>query len=172
MPAVEIRPDVFWIGMNDRTTDLFEGIWPIASEGVTYNSYLVRDERSAVIDLAKAIKTDQFLEQVDEIVPLADIDYLVINHMEPDHTGAIRMLSRIPRRLTILTTEKAKTMLAAYYGITENVRVVADGETVDLRTNRLFEGPFLNADVGSQQLLITYKNQRRLLDFKALKVTE
>ena len=111
MPAVEIRPDVFWIGMNDRTTDLFEGIWPIAAEGVTYNTYLVRDERSAVIDLAKAIKTDQFLEQVDEVVPLADIDYLVINHMEPDHTGAIRMLSRIPRRLTILTTEKAKAML-------------------------------------------------------------
>jgi anaerobic nitric oxide reductase flavorubredoxin len=137
MAAVEIRPDVFWIGMNDRTTDLFEGIWPIANEGVTYNSYLVRDEHSAIIDLAKAIKTDQFLEQVDEIVPLADIDYLVINHMEPDHTGAIRMLSRIPRRFTILTTEKAKAMLAAYYGITENVRVVADGETVELGRHRL-----------------------------------
>ncbi len=137
MPAVEIRPDVFWIGMNDRTTDLFEGIWPISNEGVTYNTYLVRDTASAIIDLAKGIKTDQFLEQVDEIVPLKDIDYLVINHMEPDHTGAIRMLSRIPRKLTILTTEKAKAMLDAYYGITENVRVVADGETVDLGKHRL-----------------------------------
>jgi anaerobic nitric oxide reductase flavorubredoxin len=137
MPHVEIRPDVFWIGMNDRTTDLFEGIWPISVEGVTYNSYLVRDERSAVIDLTKAFKTDQFLDQVDEIVPLDKLDYLVVNHMEPDHTGAIRTLARIPRRLTILATEKAKAMLAAYYGITENVRVVADGETVDLGRHKL-----------------------------------
>ena len=72
MAAVEIRPDVFWIGLNDRTTDLFEGIWPIANEGVTYNSYLVRDEKNVLIDLAKAFKTDEYLEQVDEIVPLAD----------------------------------------------------------------------------------------------------
>lgn len=146
MPAVEIRPDVFWIGMNDRTTDLFEGIWPISHEGVTYNTYLIRDRKSAVIDLAKAIKTDQFLDQIDEIVPLADIEYLVVNHMEPDHTGAIRLLSRIPRRLTILATEKAKAMLAAYYGITENVRVVADGETVELGRHRLafYHIPFVH----------------------------
>ncbi len=53
MPSLEIRPDVFWIGLNDRTTDLFEGIWPVAGDGVTYNSYLIRDEKKVLIDLAK-----------------------------------------------------------------------------------------------------------------------
>ena len=48
MPSVEVRPDVFWIGLNDRTTDLFEGIWPVAESGVTYNSYLIRDTKNAI----------------------------------------------------------------------------------------------------------------------------
>jgi anaerobic nitric oxide reductase flavorubredoxin len=137
MPAIEIRPDVFWIGTNDRTTDLFEGLWPISGGGVTYNSYVVRDRQSAVIDLSKAFTTDQFLDQLEEIIPLADVDYLVVNHLEPDHTGAIRLLARIPRRLTILATAKGKEMLAANYGITEGVRAVADGETLSLGRHTL-----------------------------------
>jgi flavorubredoxin len=48
MPAIEIKPDVYWIGVNDRTTDLFEGLWPITKEGVSYNSYLIDDEKKAI----------------------------------------------------------------------------------------------------------------------------
>ena len=59
MPAVEIKPDVYWIGVNDRTTDLFEGLWPIAKEGVSYNSYLINDEKKAIIDLTKSFKEDE-----------------------------------------------------------------------------------------------------------------
>ncbi len=116
MPSVEIRPEVYWIGLNDRTTDLFEGIWPVSHEGVTYNSYLLRDEKKVIIDLAKGFKTDEYFECIDALVPLSEIDYIVVDHMEPDHTGAIRALIRIPRKLTILATEKAKEMLAAFYG--------------------------------------------------------
>jgi len=60
MPAVEIRPGIHWIGVNDRTTDLFEGLWPITQEGVSYNAYLIDDEKKALIDLAKGLKTDEF----------------------------------------------------------------------------------------------------------------
>ncbi len=137
MPAIEISPDVFWIGINDRTTDLFEGLWPIGDEGVTYNSYVVRDERSAVIDLAKAFVADELFEQLDEVLPLSEVSYLVVNHLEPDHTGAIRLLARIPRRLTILATPKAKEMLAANYGVSEGVRGVADGESISLGRHTL-----------------------------------
>ena len=146
MPSLEIRPGVFWIGLNDRTTDLFEGIWPVAEAGVTYNSYLIHDEKKVLIDLSKGFKTDEYIEEIEAIVPLADIDYLVINHMEPDHTGAIRAISRIPRKLTILTTEKAREMLAAFYGITENVRAVSDGEVVSLgrRTLTFVHAPFVH----------------------------
>ena len=146
MPSVEIRPGVHWIGLNDRTTDLFEGIWPIADRGVTYNSYLVRDQKNVLIDMSKGFKSDEYLEAVEAIVPLAQIDYLVVNHMEPDHTGAFRALLRQPRKLTILATAKAKEMLEAFYGVTENVRVVADGEELALGTRslRFVHAPFVH----------------------------
>jgi len=66
MPPVEIKPDIYWIGVNDRTTDLFEGLWPITQEGVSYNAYLINDEKKAIVDLAKALKTDEFFDQVDQ----------------------------------------------------------------------------------------------------------
>ena len=56
MPAVEVKPGIYWIGVNDRTTDLFEGLWPVTSEGVSYNAYLVKGEKNALIDMAKDIK--------------------------------------------------------------------------------------------------------------------
>ncbi|MGO9409294.1 MAG: FprA family A-type flavoprotein [Spirochaetia bacterium] len=146
MPSVEIRPEVYWIGLNDRTTDLFEGIWPVSQGGVTYNSYLLRDDKKVIIDLAKDFKTDEYFERIEALVPLSEIDYIVVNHMEPDHTGAVRALVRIPRKLTILATEKAREMLAAFYGITENVRVVADGEELSIgkRTLKFVHAPFVH----------------------------
>ena len=66
MPPVEIKPDIYWIGVNDRTTDLFEGLWPITQEGVSYNTYLINDEKKAIVDLTKAFKTDEFFEQIDQ----------------------------------------------------------------------------------------------------------
>jgi anaerobic nitric oxide reductase flavorubredoxin len=162
MPLVELRPGVFWIGINDRTTDLFEGIWPIEESGVTYNSYLVRgDEKTALIDLSKGFKTDEYFEQIESRVPLSQIDYIVVNHMEPDHTGAFRALSRIPRRCTLLATEKAREMMAAFYGITENVRAVADGEELSLggRTLRFVHAPFVHWP----ETMVTYDVQDRIL---------
>lgn len=66
MPAIVITPDVYWIGVSDRTTDLFEGLWPITNEGVSYNSYLINDEKKAIIDLTKSFKRDEYLAQIDE----------------------------------------------------------------------------------------------------------
>jgi len=161
MPSVEIRPDVFWIGLNDRTTDLFEGIWPVSARGVTYNSYLIRDEKKVLIDLAKGFKTDEYFESIDALVPLSEIDYIVVNHVEPDHTGALRALARIPRKLTIVTNAKAKEMLEAFYGPTGSVRVVSDGEELSLgrRTLRFFLAPFVHWP----ETMVTYDGFDRIL---------
>jgi len=161
MPSVEICPDVFWIGLNDRTTDLFEGIWPVSDAGVTYNSYVIRGEKNVIVDLAKGFKTDEYFELLDSIVPLGKIDYIVINHMEPDHTGAIRALSRIPQKCTLLATEKAREMLAAYYGITENLRTVADGEELPIgsKTLRFLHTPFVHWP----ETMVTYDVTDRIL---------
>jgi len=62
MHPVEIRPGIFWIGINDRSTELFEGLWPILHQGVSYNAYLVKDEKNALIDLSKETFTDDFID--------------------------------------------------------------------------------------------------------------
>jgi len=161
MPAVEIKPDVYWIGVNDRTTDLFEGLWPITKEGVSYNAYLINDQKKAIVDLAKALKTDEFFDHIAEIVELSEIDYVVINHMEPDHTGVLRTLRKIAPDAVILGSQKTKAMLESFYGITDNVRVVEDGETLSLgrRTLQFFSTPFVHWP----ETMMTYETTHRIL---------
>ncbi len=146
MIATSIRDDVYAITVNDRTTDLFEGLWPISQEGVSYNSYLVKDEKTALIELTKEFKTDELFDQVSEIKSIQDIDYLIINHMEPDHTGAMKSLHLLNPNLTIICTPKARPMIENYYGITENIREVADGEELSLgkKTLKFFHTPFVH----------------------------
>jgi anaerobic nitric oxide reductase flavorubredoxin len=98
MKPVEIRPGMFWVGVNDRVTDLFEGLWPISQEGISYNAYLVKDEKSALIDLSKEMLSEDYLAQLAEVFDLPP-DYIIINHMEPDHSGPLkRVLELAPKR--------------------------------------------------------------------------
>jgi flavorubredoxin len=161
MPAVEIRPGIYWIGVNDRTTDLFEGLWPITQEGVSYNTYLVDGEQKALIDLAKGLKTNEFLDQVAQVVDPSGLDYIIINHMEPDHTGILRTLRRIAPQAVILGTQKTQEMLAAFYQVTEDVRVVEDGERLSLGSHTLqfFSTPFVHWP----ETMMTYEATHRVL---------
>jgi len=161
MPAIEIRPGIYWIGVNDRTTDLFEGLWPVTQEGVSYNAYVIDDEKKALIDLAKGFKTDEFLDQIAEIVDPGQIDFIVVNHMEPDHTGILRTLRRVAPQATILCTRKAEDMLAAFYQIADGVRVVEDGETLALgdHTLQFVYTPFVHWP----ETMMTYETAQKVL---------
>jgi anaerobic nitric oxide reductase flavorubredoxin len=146
MPVVGIRPDVYWIGVNDRTTDLFEGFWPITREGISYNAYLINDQKKALIDLTKSFTANELFNQIDAIANITQLDYVVINHMEPDHSGTLQTLRRIAPHATILGTQKTKDMLESFYGITENVKVIQDGDTLSLgrRTLRFLSTPMVH----------------------------
>jgi flavorubredoxin len=161
MPAIAIKPDLYWIGVNDRTTDLFEGLWPISQEGVSYNTYLIKGEQSALIDLVKDNKQGELLDQLADVINLEDLDYLVINHMEPDHSGALRILLRLVPDLTILGTSKTKQMLETFYGVTDRVRVVEDGETLSLGEKNLefVYTPFVHWP----ETMMTYESATRVL---------
>ena len=137
MLPVEIKPGIFWIGVNDYRTALFEGLWPISQEGVSYNSYLINDQKKAIIDLANDFSANDLLSRIAEITDYKDLDYLIINHMEPDHSGALHSLLTLAPQLTIYTTERARLMLEAFYGITERIKVIQDGETLSLGTHTL-----------------------------------
>jgi len=161
MPPIEIKPGIYWIGVNDRTTDLFEGLWPITQEGVSYNTYLINDEKKAIVDLTKALKTDEFFDQIDQVTRFSQLDYVIINHLEPDHTGVLRTLRRAAPHITILGTEKARDMLKSFYGITEDVQVVQDGDTLALgqHTLRFFSTPFVHWP----ETMMTYEVTERIL---------
>ncbi len=161
MPPIEVKPDVYWIGVNDRTSDLFEGMWPITQEGISYNTYLIDDEKKAIVDLTRSLKSDEFLDQIHQIVDLSQLDYVIINHMEPDHSGVVRTLRRIVPDVTILSTKKAKDMLEAFYGVTEHVQVVGDGDTLSLGecTLRFFDTPFVHWP----ETMMTYLEEEEIL---------
>ena len=137
MLSIEMQPGVHWIGVNDRTTDLFEGMWPIRREGVSYNSYAIRDEKNVLVDLAKAFKTDEFIARVGEIFDVGAIDYIVINHTEPDHTGALPILCRLSPQARIKASAKAKEILEDFYGLGDRVDVVVDGDELDIGSRKL-----------------------------------
>jgi flavorubredoxin len=161
MPAIEVKPGVYWIGVNDRTTDLFEGMWPISHEGVSYNSYLVLDEKKALIDLSHSGQAGALLQQVHDLIDPAELDYVVLNHLEPDHTGAIRLLRMVAPKAEFLMSAKAVPMLEAFYGITERVRAVGDGETLSLgaKTLQFYAAPFVHWP----ETMVTYEPQSRVL---------
>jgi len=161
MSVRELKPGIHWVGVNDRTTDLFEGLWPITKEGVTYNSYLVKGEKTALIDLTKSIKGDEYLSQIEELTDVSRIDYIVINHMEPDHTGLLRTFRKLAPQAVILGSAKTKEMLRGFFSIEDGVRVVADGETLSLggASLKFVSTPFVHWP----ETIMTYEESQRVL---------
>ena len=137
MKPVEICPGVFWVGVNDRVTELFEGLWPISQEGISYNAYLVKDEKSALIDLSKEMLSDDYLAQLAEVFDIRTLDYIIINHMEPDHTGTLARVRELAPDAIILGMPKTAGMLDDFYGLTDNVEKLVNGQEISLGKNTL-----------------------------------
>lgn len=132
MNVKNISDRVTYCGVNDRTTDLFEGLWDLPL-GVSYNSYIVRgSEASAIIDASDSGHAPEYLRHVEETLEGRNPDYLVINHIEPDHSGVLPMLLDRYPDLKIVGNAKTADMLKGFYGIESNVVVKAEGETLSL----------------------------------------
>ena len=128
----KISNRIYSIGVNDSDKALFEGLWPLPY-GVSYNSYLVVDEKVALIDTVEAGFEEEFLTNIHKAIGDKHIDYLVVNHMEPDHSSLVGyMLDRYPD-LQIVANAKTVPMLQGYYGTPkEKILVMADGESLSL----------------------------------------
>jgi flavorubredoxin len=134
MKAVKISDGIYRIGANITNGDLFEGLWPIP-EGVSLNSYVVKGDRIALIDLVRDWDEapTRMREQLDSIpIDMKSIDFLVLNHLEPDHTGWLRTFRDICPKAEILTTAKGAALVKAFYTIEDGVRIVKSGDTIDL----------------------------------------
>ena len=133
----QISKKLYSIGTNDCIKELFEGLWPLPF-GVSYNSYLIADEKVAVIDTVEQGFEDEFLENIHSAIGNRPIDYLVVNHMEPDHSSLIAyMLERYPS-MQIVANAKTLPMLKGYYDVVEDrVKVVTEGESIPLGESTL-----------------------------------
>lgn len=136
MYTVPFIGKVYCIGVNDRHKHLFENIWPL-ERGVAYNSYLVVDEKTALIDTVEDRAAGSYIERIEELLNGRKLDYLIINHMEPDHSGEIFNVLKHFEGVTIVGNAKTFKIIEAYWGVTTNLREVADGETLNLGHHNL-----------------------------------
>ncbi len=141
----EIAPGVYYVGVDDHHTHLFEGLWELPF-GVSYNSYLVVDEKVALVECVKGAWDDEWLDNIREVVDPAEIDYIVLNHMEPDHTGALPRIAEIARDATLVYTPRAAPMQRAFYDVGLKERTVDDLEEISLgsKTLRFIHAQFLH----------------------------
>jgi len=159
--AVPITNNIYWIGVNDRETCLFEALWPLP-EGVSYNAYIIVDEKVALIDTVKVNASQSYLEKVKRVMGNRDhIDYLIINHMEPDHSGAIQALIHQYPDIRIVGNRKTMGFLEGFYGITDNLKVIGDGDVLDLGSRKLKF--FLTPMVHWPETMMTYDEKDRVL---------
>ena len=131
-----ITPDLIYVGASDRRTALFENVYPIP-RGVSYNSYLLMDEKTALLDTADSAVSEQFFENVKAALAGRQLDYLIVNHMEPDHAALIEpLLQRYPGT-TVVCTAKAAQMVEQFFGLKPNTTIVKEGDTLALGRHTL-----------------------------------
>ncbi len=129
---VPVTSDIYWIGMNDRYTQLFEGLWPLP-RGVCYNSYIILDEKIALIDSVKEMGCEKYLDKIRSLLPEGrKVDYLIVNHMEPDHSGMIRALREVYPNIQIVGNAKTARFLHNFYGVDSGFVEVKDGDELKL----------------------------------------
>ncbi|GHV75560.1 MBL fold hydrolase [Spirochaetia bacterium] len=134
MKAHTISDSVYCVHADIEAPDLFEGIWPIP-QGVSLNSYIVKGEKIALIDLVRdwGGAPGQLEDALTSIgISFAQVDYLILNHLEPDHTGWLREFREKSPKAEIIATAKGINLVKSFYKIEDGLRTVKDGETLDL----------------------------------------
>ena len=145
LKAVEIKPDVFWVGGIDWNERNFHGY--TTERGSTYNAYLIMDEKITLIDTCKRSIVDELIERIGTIVDPAKIAYIVSNHVEMDHSGGLPALAEIAPNATIVTgAPKGVAGLTAHYGEGLNLMGVKTGDTLNIgkRTLTFVQTPMVH----------------------------
>ncbi|HIU63821.1 MAG TPA: FprA family A-type flavoprotein [Candidatus Avacidaminococcus intestinavium] len=139
MKPFTIAENIYDVGIIDWTTRDFHGY--VTPRGVTYNSYLIVDEKNCLIDTVKKPFTEEFLRNISKVINLAELDYVVINHVEPDHSGAMPELAALAPNAVFVITQQGKNEAIQHYGDIFNFMVVKEGDTLTLGKNELYFQP-------------------------------
>ena len=157
-----ITDDIFWVGGSDRRLALFENLFPIP-RGVSYNSYLIMDEKTALVDTVDSSITRQFLENVYHVLNGRPLDYLIVNHMEPDHCANIdELVLRFPD-LKVVGNAKTLAFISQFYDLDLEGRTVTvkEGDTLPLgaHTLQFFLAPMIHWP----EVMVTYEQKEKIL---------
>ena len=158
-----ITENLFWVGANDRRIALFEGVYH-APQGVSYNSYILLDEKTVLLDTVDKAVTHQFMENVAHVLNGRKLDYLIINHMEPDHCAEIpTILAKYPE-VKIVCNAKIKTMMEQFFDFElseEQFQIVNEGDVLNTGKHNL---TFLMAPmVHWPEVMVTYDATDKIL---------
>jgi flavorubredoxin len=157
---VLLSDDIFYVGVNDRRTELFENMWPLP-RGVAYNSYLINDEKVALLDTVEIGQVEKFLKKIHANIGDRPIDYLIINHMEPDHAGSVNIIRQLYPDIKIVGNKKTLPMIEGFFGISENLLEIKEGDELDLGKHKLQF--FLAPMVHWPETMVTYEQTRKIL---------
>ncbi len=162
MEKVKISDSVLYLGVNDKTIDLFESQYQVPN-GVTYNSYLILDEKVAIMDTVDRRATEQWLANLDAARAGRDPDYLIVSHLEPDHAANIQNLCQRFPQMQVVSNCKTFAMLPQFFTIdlSERSLVVKEGETLNLgkHTLQFFMAPMVHWP----EVMVTYEQTEKIL---------
>ncbi len=145
MPQVVLKEGVNWVGVVDWNIRDFHGY--VTSRGTTYNAYLIRDEKIALVDTVKCAFADELVQNVEELMSLEKIDYIIVNHVEMDHSGSLPHIAKLAKNAKIIASERGKDALIEHFGHDfDRVETVKTGDELKLgkRTLRFIETPMLH----------------------------
>ncbi|MDE7366388.1 MAG: FprA family A-type flavoprotein [Lachnospiraceae bacterium] len=162
MNNISIAEDVLYIGVDDRDIDLFESQY-VVPNGVSYNSYIILDEKVAVMDTVDARKTEEWMMNVQSALGDRTPDYLIISHLEPDHSGSIEALANRYPDMKFVGNAKTFAMLPQFttLNIEDRKVVVAEGETLNLGSHTLQF--FMAAMVHWPEVMVEYEQKEKIL---------
>ena len=163
MSNVTISDSIKYIGVDDTTLDLFESQY-IVPNGVSYNSYVILDEKVAVMDTVDARKTDEWFSNLTNTLNGRTVDYIVISHLEPDHAANIQMLAEKYPQAKLVLSAKAKAMLPQFFDIADldsRCMAVAEGEELSLgsHTLKFFMAPMVHWP----EVMVEYETTEKVL---------
>ncbi len=144
MNKVVLAEGINWVGVVDWNMRDFHGY--VTRRGTTYNSYLIQDEKTALVDTVKHTFSSELLRNIYEIVDPAKIDYIIVNHVEMDHSSSLPIIAKHAKNATIIASQRGKDAIIEHYGADFNIQTVKTGDTLKLgkRTLSFVEAPMLH----------------------------
>ena len=162
MRDTTITKSIFYIGADDHDLDLFESQYVIPN-GISYNSYVILDEKVTVMDTIDARKTEEWIANLEKILAGRKVDYLVVSHMEPDHAASIQILMEKYPEMTLVGNAKTFAMIPQFFEVdlTGRTHVVAEGDLLNIGTHTLqfFMAPMVHWP----EVMVTYEQSEKIL---------